>query len=119
VLAAGVWTLTAADKPAAQPETLGVKDASGKERLKLGILKGGPAITFTDEGGRTRSTLSLDKDGLTLRYYSNSGKFESAASLQPGGLAIVAVSTDDRPQIGLNAIKQVPGDALTPDVRRP
>jgi hypothetical protein len=123
VLAVGVGTLVAADKPEEPKKQHSseylLSDEKGNKRATLSLHDGQPALRFFDERGVERGRIQITGDGLTSRFYSERGTFASGSSLEKGGLALLAVKFNDAPQIGPNAVQQTAGVVFSPEVRRP
>jgi hypothetical protein len=82
-----------------------LRDAGGKERLRIGMESDGPVLSFLDDAGTELASLGVNKQGVLVRYVSNRGQLMSGLSIERTGVALVTIDETGRLQSGPNALK--------------
>jgi hypothetical protein len=123
MLAAGTALLMGSqDKPkekdtAISTDRFGLRDAQGKERMRIGMGPEGPAMMFFDENGTEQGSFFAAKQGTVLRFVDPRGQLISGISLERSGVSLVNIDNNGRLQSGPNALK--PDAGLLGPNRRP
>jgi hypothetical protein len=84
---------------------LGLKDAKGKERMRMSMGPEGPMINFLDDNGNDMASLGVSRQGVVLRYVGGRGQLISGVSLERSGVGLVNIDNDGKLQSGPNAVK--------------
>ena len=82
-----------------------LRDAQGKERVRVGMGAEGPVLQFLNEQGTEVGGFGIGKEGMSLRLVDARGKVLTGLSVERTGVAIVATDADGRLLVGANALK--------------
>ena len=110
------------------------RSESGKDRLRMGLVKNTPALIFCDEDGNGRAALSVGKNAVSLVFYDGKenrkawlvmsdeaaalhlrgreGQRHSGLSVEEDGIAAWRHDEAGSIRVAENAFKNVPGRSL-------
>jgi len=98
----------AEDRAKSEEQEPVLKDKNGKQRARLTLIDGQPALVFYEANGTARGDVRLSEGGVSIRYLDGS-RLRSGLGLGDEGVALVATDRNGKEVLGNLALLNGPG----------